>query len=485
MILATTAVSAAERGLPGATPRLDTAEKRTVSQHLAELSDPDRANATLALVQIGTADPDIRRELDSAEALWNRDGHYLAALSALRTVESLGIELIADISWKDPTAHAKTIGGVDSQIGAGRGRGRQVVLDFDRATGYILAAVRWTDAPNTYNVTLHRSTDGGDTWVETEYLTGTSVFVDIDMVAVGGYLYLAWVYGIDGPARLARWDAATGATNFLISVVNVSPHRITDVALAANSDGAANRIYYALIQDDGALRLFWDEASDGQTFTENSTGITDAAGGLDFDWNHESSSMFLSFITTAGPVRVHRGALATRVRTFGGTPATLYPRTAISVYGDNVVVIFYSFTPEGQGIGFSSSSDGGDSWPLLWKYLEYHTSALQQYYLPDVTARGGQGFGLVYTQYTDPPNPIHFRWAPYGSSYATEWTNRDTVNDGDAGPVSPPAISWIPPGYFCVAYIDADGAVFFDRIGLFFADGFETGGTTKWSSTVP
>ncbi len=159
---------------------------------------------------------------------------------------------------------------------------RQVELVRDPTTGTLLAfLVQDTVSGGPYHVITVRSTDGGNTWMETHDWTGTLPYaIDAFYGTVNGttYAYLADIFGTDR-ARLRRFPFATG--NYDGGFGNVTVLTATDTLkeLAAFPNAANNFGYFLYLHSSGTVDYFFSSLST-PNFGSYPTGVTNADHGL-------------------------------------------------------------------------------------------------------------------------------------------------------------------------------------------------------------
>ncbi len=383
---------------------------------------------------------------------------------------------------------SKLVMNTESRISLTRADAEQIVLDFDRQTGNYFAAVRWGDGVRS----LHLSTNLGLTWQETASASAVSGYGDIDISVVGGWAYMGYLIGETSQwVILTRHDASTGAidwefgTGGSLIVADAGSSMVTDLALDSNQDTDDSEIYLALTQGDGTLRFFFDSAADGTTFAELSPipAVTNADGGLDMHYN-AYENIFVSYFGTdqrAHLLRAYPWSEVLSLLDCGGVE----PTTAISAYRNNVMLLCQKPRTYGYEVYASRSYDAGATWSF--GSLETVDSPDDpDYWSLDVTARGGQGFAVVYASDDGSlVNPVYLKHKPgYEMGF---WEPREVINSHDADLLRPTNITWMPPDYYGIAYIDGSSrtAYFLLYDYSLFSDGFESGNTSAWSASVP
>ncbi|MBP7744852.1 MAG: hypothetical protein KA383_01885 [Phycisphaerae bacterium] len=416
----------------------------SLAERLRAWDDDTRRNA-----QIQVELPSATRDLLSApareiEAAWDA-GDYDSAIEKLAWLESDGASVALGVNWITPQPAGASPRFTDVRIGTRTG-GYTPVLDYDAATGKLFAVVRW-DANNGW--ALYQSTTDGNSWAETYFWSAGAgqQAVSVDMVVVSDYVYVGYVASNSADeARLRRCLVSTGAVDIAYAyttVFDATPSTITEAKLAANTDSADNRIYYAVCQSDNSVRFAWDESTDGTSFTETSPAGVAADSGLDLCWNPGFATyyVFLSYIGTDSRVHVLRRS------TTGWSEATSAPfdgshdRSAISAYDDHIICAHELYMTNGQGIRYFITHDGGETWDY-YNYIGEPLAGEGPYQMADVTARGGAGTAIVFTHETGEPDDVLIR---YRRNYAPGlWHDAIRVNNNDVSTGTWTALSWTP-----------------------------------------
>jgi hypothetical protein len=405
--------------------------------YLDNLSLSDKENAIIQLEVPHDLPATLTKLVKEMEELWNVGNFNQAIEHLLSLEESDQIRNIAvGISWKTPHMISGTKWGTDVQIES-RLSVNKPCLDFHYDTGNLFAVLKRNDATAW---TVNLSTDGGQTWQETYawYAGAGQSAIDVDAVVVAGYVYVAYV-ATDFPteARMRRQFANNGSSDATYGYhvgfdKNVN---IREVALASNADSFDNRIYYWAILADNSLVDNWDVATDGTTWTEVATGIGNAGCCLDVNWNAGYTTYYLwaSFIDTYDTLHVVRSSAGTVEDIVLGLARTNSHGTSVGAYDDRIMVVYeYSV----DDIRYRISYNGGDNWT-------YGTIATgRQYQNPDVTARKGGGFAVIYEQEAGEPDTCFYRRRDYD---IINWTVQRPFNEFDVTTGSPMSLEWIPP----------------------------------------
>ncbi len=369
----------------------------------------------------------------------------------------------------------------DVRIGEPLAAAEEVVLDFHRDTGNYFAVVQWI-AQGDYSVNI--STDNGATWSDTGGFFPNPPPTDFDMVVAGDYLYVAYTR-LDTGVSLKRYHADTGIWDVGYSHrLDVGPAIVREVALESDQDGPNNEIYLAFITSDGALRFFYGSSASGTTFTEASLPVTNADKGLDMHFNAHSMDydVFISYLSNSDTVHVWRSYPWDEV--FSHEFFDSEPRTAISASDDNVVLAYQRLLALGYGVIAWTSDDAGETWDLS-NIDEPQNLTNDDSGMVDVTMRGSQGFAAAYIRYRTTYDSVFLRRGI--DVQPARWEPRIEVGDTDAMESMPVNVTWLPPHHVGIAYIGGHDIVpYFVRLDIsLFSDGFESGDTDAWSSTVP
>lgn len=247
--------------------------------------------------------------------------------------------------------------------------------------------------------------------------------------------------------------------------------------------------------DDG-VKMYWDYPA-GTSFTAFHLPVTDAIGGLDFTTNphgFETSgyTWFFSYITPdvgAGEsIRVWRGGPFfpwEEVLTIQWPTATSVIDTAISAY-ENTVMVLRNHAIAGE-ISYRVSYDAGGTWSTgdIYTPLAGEPSGRRS----DISLRSGLGSAAIFHREDGAFDGVYLSTR---SGYSPGPFSRPIAfNEVDGGSATKPTIEWL--GAFCVCshglgYLDgSDNIPYFDLATErgFFCDGFETGDTTGWATSIP
>jgi hypothetical protein len=432
-----------------AAPVSDTASpaeptQRTLADRLRAWDEATRRNAQLQ-VELPAAAAAQRGLAYDIEAAWTA-GAYDAALAQLEWLESTGAPVAVGVSWLNPLPGATLRSFNDVRIGT-RSISASAALDYDAASKKLFAVIRWDNA-NGWGA--YMSTDAGQTWTETYFWNAGAGqhALSVDMTVVSGYVYVGYVTS-DFPAegRMRRLLVSTGAADSVYSyqvAVNAGTSTFTEAKVASNADSYSNRVYFAARQSDNTLRFVWDVSTDGATFSEQSpAGVPACLGGLDVCWNpgYALYYAYISYIGTDNKVYVLRTSGSTwsvaTSTTFDGT----HLRSAISAWADHVICAHELQMTNGQGIRYFISHDGGGVWDY-YNYVAEPAAGEGPYQMADVTARGGAGTAVVFSQETGEPDEVLIR---YRRNYAPGvWHDAILINDHDVSTGTWNVLSWVP-----------------------------------------
>jgi hypothetical protein len=471
-------------------------------QRLTDLALSQRLHAVIDLelgAGAGTAD---RRAAADALGLWNA-GRFEEAIAALRTFEEAGGRYALGIAWKpgtgpavlgsgpaSPSRGAAVLGGgTDVRIGGTRVGGRITNLDFDAQTGHLFSVVGW--GPTTGGAaywTVNISLDNGATWTEAYawYAGATAGLIDVSAAVVGDYVYVGYVPGdYTSEFRVRRNLVSNGASDAAYgfqTVLDAGTATFQDVALASNAEDFDNRIYCLGIQSDHVLRWAWDVASDGTTFTDGgSPAVANASFGLDAAWNHGYATYFLvvSYAGTDGQVHVQRHDPTAWTDLAIAVHDPSAHNTAVGAYEDAIICAYEYAYPNGRGIRYDISYDGGGTWNLGDIAIPDGVTSFN-FMCPDLDARSGLGTAITYASEVGEPDVAYYR-ARWGYAPGL-WSDPLAYNDLDISTGSQLTLGHLPrvgPGNFNHGAIYFYGGVpYFDFPGRGVVDVPAPGRTT-------
>jgi hypothetical protein len=427
----------------------ETTSRLSISDRLARLSVEEKEAAAIDIEIDESLLENEKQELLDAQSLWS-SGAFDEAIAIIDRFEATGKGLNIGIAWNTPrdVILSKDWSNNDGRIGT-LNNVYDAHLDFDAQTGHLFAVLKHDDGDEFWTVNI--STDKGRTWQETySWATALYEIPDIDAVVVGDYLWIAYLYSAaPNSVRMRRFQVSDGAVDNVYGYQEVFNRsvEVSEVSLTSNADDADNRVYVSAIRTDNSLLFYWADTY-GTSWDEVSTGITDASTGLDITWNslYDDYLFFLSYIGTGtgNPIIVCRCSTAGSWDS-GTVLLSEYTgsqfRTSISAYDDTVICMYeHDYGVSEYGIRYNISYNGGDAWS--WADLKIPDEG-DDYWSPEVTARGGQGTACIYQKEAGAFDPIEFRYrSGYGSG---PWQTVEQINDQDVYTGSPLAISWLPP----------------------------------------
>jgi hypothetical protein len=275
-------------------------------------------------------------------------------------------------------------------------------------------------------------------------------------------------------------------------VIDDAGVEVKEVALTSNADSGNNsRLRYLAIQDNGSLRYFWTDQEGGHgatSWTEVSTGVTDADGLLDATYAEGHTGTYLYIVyesnltSTINLLRFTPGDIVV-VESGLGLADTAEIR--ISAFGETVAVLFTVATEEATMIEDSVwelkvriSHDGGDSWTEA--ALLSHLNDSEDVVSADLTLRHDQGIGVTWAEGEE---AFWMRCREYSSS--AFWSEPVLISDAipvpfvDAARIEAfPGLGW---AVLNNRFIDPwHRSVVFDMAPVIFFDGFESGGVSHW-----
>ena len=394
-------------------------------------------------LELGRDAIDADRETAAAiAALWN-SGKYEPAIELLRSLESAGVRMGLGIAWEVPLPLSGGRG-TDVRIGPARKGAETMSIDFDAENGNLFIVVMWDT-----HWTMNMSTDDGVTWAETfDYSGGASSIVDVDGAVVDDYIYVGYTYdGAPSIGRMRRCLVSTGAVDAgygFHNIIDAGANTIEEVAVMTNADDFDNRIYYCAIQSNDVLRYFWDVASDGTTFTDESPAAPSPEFGLDASWDNNNTCTEFNYVSYSG----NDGNIHVLGRTsVGWTDWTVesgtgsFRRTAISAYENTIICAFEYPYADGNGIRYRISYSCGTGWSPGSLAIPDGVTVFG-YYEPDVDARDGDGTAMIYQAEAGLLDPMLYRtregFAPGG------WSDPTVFSDYDVYTGSETAMNHIP-----------------------------------------
>ena len=431
---------------------------------LDKLSRPERKNALLHLKVFSDLSSSMLREIDNIEALWN-SGNYDQAVERLRSFEESDDQrdILVGAGWKTPRMTSEPKWGTDVRIGERHGI-RETCMDFDNGTGNLFAAIMAYDG-EFWRVHVYFSPDDGQNWYESFWLWGVNEINDISGVVLHGYFYIGVTVSWNEKVALYRFSVTTGVQDY-----DYEPeypidegYDVLEIAFTSNADYADNRIYLLAILASDSLIYRWSNEG-AVTWYDIPTYVANADHGLDACYNEGASGyfVFVSLVDHDGRLRVARKSLAG----WGNIDLDYADeKTSIAAYDDRIITAFEYIYPDGQGIKYWISYEGGEEW--RWGSVA-EPSPGQHFTAPDVAARRGGGMGVVYSEEVGEPDPCWYRHREYGTGPGTAtWSDPEQFNEQDVATGFPMTIEWIPP---LSPYCHAHGTIWIggSEIGAYF-----------------
>lgn|GEM_PF-705285 len=409
-------------------------------QQLEALSPFNRENARIQLEPSCEPSPGVIQELQTIELLWN-SGHHDLAILGLKKLDRAGLSkgTAVGIDWRVPkTTTAPRGWGTDVQVSA-KDWVYETVIDFHHSSKNIFAILHRYYYSELDRWTINLSTDHGQTWVETYAWWADYLVEDVHAAVVADYLYVAYIANTNqDEARIRRLSANDGSVDSSYNWIAVHNNSVVvnEVALATFADSYNNRVYYYAILDDGSLLYFWSD-QEGSSWTEISTGITNARWGLDACTNQGFTKYFtwISYADTNDYFHVARKSGSTwDVITFDDA----WDKSSITAYYDRVIAVYEQWIPSAWSrITYRISYDAGNTW-----YYGYASPFSSGYYYtnPDVTARRGDGVAVCYLQ----GGERHMWYRHRDFNVASNWSTPERFNDvADVRMAT--SIEWLPP----------------------------------------
>jgi hypothetical protein len=446
-----------------------------VSGELARLEPWQRANAVIQLEPAGDASAALVADLGRVDSLWN-EGRHDEALVELRWLEGSGAELGLAISWRRPLAAPKVHGVTVSP----HADTSHYALDSHAGTGHLFVVAQDPE-PSGVRWRVRISTDHGATWADTASYFGSAI-PDSAAVVLGDYLYVAYVNSDASEARVRRCAVATGAmdSGFSYKTVLSTTGAFEEVAIVGNADWADDRLRVVAIEASGVLRYAW-ASQDGDPWTEEGTGVTDADHSLEACSNQSDagSSVFLLaiYVTTSDGIDVWRRGTAGQ----GTTAVAAYAGSTLGVaaWNDHVAVAYMGGPSGSRKVYVRCSADGAASWLWTrWRPTEVDDPR------PDATMRRGAGMALTYQDTASADHVLLLTHLPPGLGdmglYFAYRCNDANLELGADSVVERLADG----GWGVLTRSDVDGTLRFDLAPLLSGLGFDTGDTTGWSSAT-
>jgi hypothetical protein len=242
--------------------------------------------------------------------------------------------------------------------------------------------------------------------------------------------------------------------------------------LASNADDDDNRLSCSAILSGGDLICYSGREVNTATltWTEFGTGVTNAGRGLAAAYVKEPVRGYVkyaSYIASDGtnPVMVwSRGSAAASIIQVHPEYTGSHDLTSISVFNGTIICAFEQM----YGIRYEISYNYGDS----WDNFDFLPPSGHSYKYPDVTARGGKGTAIIFSEEVGgEPDLVWFR---HRAGYqAGPWNESVKINQHDVITGAPNRIQRLPgPNSFGAIYLSGAGIAYFSRINL--------GGSLPW-----
>ncbi len=425
---------------------------------LDELKPYERENALIEIDLIDTKSEKCTEHAKIVEESWN-EGNFSEAIELFQDFEDIHNVAIG-IQWKEPIITSAKWA-EDAQIG-NRDDVYVVSLDVDNVTGNLLAACLYYDISTNYDWSVNISTDGGYTWAETFTWGAPAYYInDISTTVLHNRFYVGHTaLPEQDVARVRRFYTSDGTVDNTYGFITVFDHNveIRDIALTSNTDFYDNRIYYLAILDNDSLKYYWDDTT-GTSWGPIDPGINNAARGLDACTNEEYSNYFIwvSYIGTDDSLYVAARAPWNNFGPIDYATSNSNSVTSIGAYNDTIMTVFtYSYGTD-YYTKYWVSYNNGTNW--LFSYI----SGVSNYSsLCDITARGGDGFGVSF-QYWDTLTSTergYYRWR----NYVGGWSTPVEIADNEPRVTVKPSIERIGSSIWGIAYANwPEQNVYFDR----------------------
>jgi len=482
---------------------------QTLVELLEAIDVTRRGTVTIEVEPINPVDEAAASAIDSN---W-RFGDYEAAFDRLRTLESEGRVVGVGIDWGAGGAPLKDWT-QDKRVGGTRTEAQNLNLDFHAASENLFSVIRWGSTTGTSAWTVNLSTDYGETWTETYTFASGVGLINVAATVAADFVYIAYVAGnATDEARLRRASAITGGIDYgfgYVVVVDGGASSVEEVSLAANPDDFDNRIYYFALLDDNTLHYLWDEAIDGQTFTEVPfPSSAEGEFGLDATYIHNGTCgdiIAVSYAGTDSSIHVWLRNETTWSDFVVQGSSGSHRRTSISAYGSMVLTAFEYPYPTGNGVRYAATYNCGDNWSIGDLAVPDGVFYFG-FFEPAVGMRGGFGTAVAYQAEGGEFDAAFYRFR-YGY-YPGEWTMPARFNDFDVysgSQMEIMVIPWITFGSPPVTYHDLWGLAamylsldpefrvpYYDTTLDFallldppiFADSFESGDLGAWVFAAP
>jgi len=453
----------------------------------------EKKNAIIEIEYMMPVSKEIEYFSQEIEQQWN-NGHFDEALqmcAELEKMEGVKGNALIGIQWRIPISAPAVDWGTDVLVSS---RDSIFILAMDRhiASGNLFAVLGFTGDGMGSRWTVNISTDGGANWAETYALGGFNyVMKDVDGAVCTDHFYVAYTGGLTAAPNVMAWlktfKAADGAADtFPDGSVSykvfetTDPDTIMDVEFSTNQDEFNNRLYYLAIIKNGLIRFFWGYP-DVVSWTEITTGVTDALQGLDANWNYNFSDYWLVFtyFDDADSLLMYgiEGNTWNRLTGYLVNGTYSYSTTCCGGWCDTLFCAFqYQHTNLEVRYLVRYGSAGG------WYWGRLAPDTLVNNFTPDVTLRGGGGTHGVYRgPYT---NYAYYRYRGYGGAWSTPEQYNEQYASGDVRA----EIEFVDVGAYGVLFrtpVAQNAVCYFDRSDWVGVEEVSKDATAHWIMLAP
>jgi hypothetical protein len=427
----------------------------TPSQTLENLTAYEKSNA---IIDIECEKEDLTQG-DIIEETWNK-GNYEEALELLRNLPELNDAAIG-IQWKNPVktslrwAGDVRVGTVDSIM--------DIDFDVDNSNGNLLAALLYRDGPSNYRFTINISLDTGKTWSETYvWTTNPSFLPDIDCAVFENFFYLAYTYTNNTVGRIRRFFTSNGIPDddYGYKTVIDETSSLREISLTSDADNTTPRyLFYFSIMENDSLRLYYNNDDTlAASWVSFNPPVGNADRGLDACCAvSPSNKMWASYIGTDDSLYVVGGWIGwSRYKLYYSGTNSSYV-TSISAYGDTVITVFthYHSMLDEYWVVYRITYNSGTDW--AWGPISMDST--NQSFVNDVTARNGDGIGIVHVTVSGAEGFYTHRSYPV-ADFSTPVSFTDEVPRNNVKP----CIERIADGVYGILYVNwPEQMAWFDR----------------------
>ncbi len=304
---------------------------------------------------------------------------------------------------------------------------RQVELVRDPATGALIAFLAADTNANTssYHVLTLLSTDGGNTWMETQDWSGSLPYkIQAFQAAPSGvsYAYVVDIFGTDF-SRMRRYDFSNGAydSNFGNVAVLTAPDTLKEHEAFASGTGTVG--YFLYLHSSGQVEYLYSSLS-APSFNTISTGVTNADHGLSGTFvSGQIGPVLFAYTDATGDT------LFIRWRTGSGYGGTHYTgsvinnilETSVAARADTVLVVFDTYDTTNNARVLRYRISYGDTTSFLSGTVSTDFTHSQR--SPRVIEDNGT-FAVSWIYFGGvEPDSIVYRTRPVGTpSWSATWT---------------------------------------------------------------